>query len=528
MNPLVITTPRPTTTPAAASEPVPFCKEAGMSLLHANQRRSSSATSHLKPLALALALAVGAGAPAERAAGYAPTRPDGALLWPVTNCDDAGDGSLRDAAAHANHGDGIDLSSLTCSTISVTSGAITLHDVHLFGPGAGQLEISGTGNQNRRIFNHSSGGGTLDISGVTVSGGKYISNAGLGGGCLRSTGGSLYIHDSVFRSCLVVTPVGQAGNARGGAIASYGSGDVRLYGTTIESSLARTDHGIAAGGGVYAQGSVGMYASTIASNSVSASATARPYGGGLVTKGWLWMEDSTLYGNTAAGDGGGAVVYGGGLLRRSTISSNHAVSGTSGIVMLGDNDAMIGIYSSTVSGNASTATQHWLSGALFLNAAVTTITNCTITGNTESNQAGTKFGAGIVVGYDASTFSMSGTIVAGNYFDDGAPPYADDDIDGPDGFTILGDTNMVGWTHIPVPTDTLFESAPRLGPLQDNGGPTLTHLPLPDSPAIDHGAAHGMETDQRGLARVQGVAADIGAVETQPDVIFADDFDAPH
>lgn len=498
-----------------------------MSHLHANHPRSSSSTPHLKPLALALAIAIGANVAASGAAASSPARPGGSILWPVTNCDDAGPGSLRDAAAYANHGDGIDLTGLTCSTISVTSGAITLHDVELEGPGAAQLEISGTGNQNRRVFNHSGGGGTLDISGVTVSGGKYVSNAGLGGGCLRSTGGSLRIHDSVFRNCMVVTPVGQAGDARGGAIAAYGSGDVRLYGTTIEGSMARTDHGIAAGGGLYAQGSVDMHASTIANNSTSASAAARPYGGGLVTKGSLWMEDSTLDGNTAAGDGGGAVVYGGGLLLRSTISDNHADSGTSGIVMLGDDNAMTGIYSSTVSGNVATATQRWISGALFLNSANTTITNCTITGNTESNLAGTKFSAGIVVGYDAVSVSMSGTIVAGNYFDDGSPPYADDDIDGPDGFTILGDTNMVGWTHIPVPPDTLFESTPRLGPLQDNGGPTRTRLPLPDSPVVDHGAAHGFDTDQRGLPRIAGAAADIGSAESNPawDRIFGDGFD---
>lgn len=499
------------------------------------------ARSRAKPLAVALALAcsgvIQAGSAMDMhvaptsgdVAGHAAARrPDGAILWPVTNCNDAGPGSLRDAAMHANHGDGIDLSGLTCSTISVSTGAITLHDVALTGPGAGQLEISGTGNQNRRIFNHASGGGNLDIRDVTVSGGKYISNAGLGGGCLRSTGGSVRLHDSVFRSCMVVTPVGQAGNARGGAIAIYGSGDVRLYDSTIESSLARTDHGTAAGGGLYAQGSVDLHASTISNNSVSASGTANHFGGGLVTKGSIWMEDSTLDGNTSAGDGGGAVVYGGGFLLASTISNNHADSGTSGIVVLGGDDAMTGIYSSTISGNVATNTRHWISGALFLNSASTTITNCTITNNTESNLVGTKFGAGIVVGYAATSVLMSGTIIAGNYFDDGIPPYADDDIQGPDGFTILGDTNMVGWTHLPVPADTEFESTPRLGPLQDNGGPTLTHLPLPDSLVIDHGAAHGFETDQRGLPRIAGAAADIGAVESNlaADTIFVNGFDS--
>ena len=64
-------------------------------------------------------------------------------------------------------------------------------------------------------------------------------------------------------------------------------------------------------------------------------------------------------------------------------------------------------------------------------------------------------------------------------------------------------------------TDTVTGD-PLLGPLADNGGPTLTHALLPGSPAIDAGNDAVAETvDQRGLARnVNGV--DIGAFEAQP------------
>ncbi|MEO7062333.1 MAG: choice-of-anchor Q domain-containing protein [Dokdonella sp.] len=485
----------------------------------------------MKPLALALALAVGTNVAADRAAGTgtdtAAARPDSSTLWVVDNCNDAGAGSLRDAAAHANHGDGIDLGSLACSTISVTSGAITLHDVELTGPGAALLNINGTGNQGRRIFNHASAGGSLDISGVTISGGTYVSNASLGGGCLRSVGGNLRIHDSVFRACAVVTPVGQDGNARGGAIAFYGSGDVRLYGTTITSNLARTAHNIAEGGGLYSQGDVDMYASTITNNSVSASgsgANTSSQGGGLWTGRSLWIEDSTLDGNTASRDAGAAFAGKGGVLLRSTVSNNFAGAGTPGVVILGGATAESGIYSSTISGNVAEQSSQWLSGGLYLNTATTTITNSTITGNRETNQVPMKFGAGIVFGRDVVVVSMSGTIAAGNYFDDGEPPFALDDIDGPESLTILGDTNMIGWTHRPAPADTLYVFSPELGPLQNNGGPTLTHMPLPNSPAIDHGNANGYSTDQRGRARVFGATADIGSVEFD-DVIFADGFE---
>ncbi|MFM9878561.1 MAG: choice-of-anchor Q domain-containing protein [Rhodoglobus sp.] len=58
----------------------------------------------------------------------------------------------------------------------------------------------------------------------------------------------------------------------------------------------------------------------------------------------------------------------------------------------------------------------------------------------------------------------------------------------------------------------------KLGPLQDNGGPTFTRLPLAGSPAIDRGFPGGTPPtfDQRytGFPRVLGGRVDIGAVES--------------
>jgi hypothetical protein len=55
---------------------------------------------------------------------------------------------------------------------------------------------------------------------------------------------------------------------------------------------------------------------------------------------------------------------------------------------------------------------------------------------------------------------------------------------------------------------------PKLGPLADNGGPTLTMALLPGSPAIDAGnTSLAPATDQRGFSRPAGLAADIGAFE---------------
>jgi hypothetical protein len=55
---------------------------------------------------------------------------------------------------------------------------------------------------------------------------------------------------------------------------------------------------------------------------------------------------------------------------------------------------------------------------------------------------------------------------------------------------------------------------PKLGPLADNGGPTLTMALLPGSPAIDAGdTSLAPTTDQRDFPRPAGLAADIGAYE---------------
>lgn len=483
----------------------------------------AAASACLKPLALALALAFAAD---ESLAATPTMRPDGSILWPVDNCNDAGAGSLRDTAFHAQHGDAIDLSGLSCSTISVTSGAITLHDVALIGPGADRLEIDGTGNDNHRIFNRTSAGGDLDIGGVTINGGKYLSNNGLGGGCLRSAGGSLNIHDSVFKNCMVVSPTGGGGYARGGAIASYGDGLVTLTDTTISANTAKTDHAQAQGGGVYAVGSIDMVRTTISNNTASGiGSTSDGFGGGVFTRGFLSLEDSTIDGNVAAKSYGGAAAQQCGMLVRSTVSNNIATSGPSGIGFFGIGGAMTTVDSSTISGNRTEfGNVEGQSGGLYTNCSVVTITNSTITANTETNAFSQKFGAGLRLGPGVSNIAIFGTIVAGNYYDDGKPPFADDDISGTPPLAISGDTMLVGWTHLVVPADTIFDY-PRLGPLQDNGGPTKTHMPLPGSPVIDAGDAHQAETDQRGFARVVGAAADIGAVELADDAIFFDGFE---
>ena len=79
----------------------------------------------------------------------------------------------------------------------------------------------------------------------------------------------------------------------------------------------------------------------------------------------------------------------------------------------------------------------------------------------------------------------------------------------------LTDDDSCGFTE---PSDLVVNHV-RLSPLQDNAGPTETHDLLPGSPAIDAGSVDcpPPATDQRGVARPQGAACDIGAVEYLPE-----------
>ena len=65
--------------------------------------------------------------------------------------------------------------------------------------------------------------------------------------------------------------------------------------------------------------------------------------------------------------------------------------------------------------------------------------------------------------------------------------------DGSTGFSNEVKADLVGRFGVPID--------PLIGPLQMNGGPTLTHALLPGSPAIDQGKSFGIHRDQRGRHR---------------------------
>ncbi|MBW2192042.1 MAG: calcium-binding protein, partial [Deltaproteobacteria bacterium] len=85
------------------------------------------------------------------------------------------------------------------------------------------------------------------------------------------------------------------------------------------------------------------------------------------------------------------------------------------------------------------------------------------------------------------------------------------------GYTIESPGDTCGFDQ---PTDQVNVSADdlKLGPLQDNGGPTMTHALGAGSVSIDAipGPDCEADADQRGEPRPGGTMCDVGSFEVQP------------
>src|SRR5581483_11348270 len=217
----------------------------------------------------------------------------------VQNCDDDGPGSLRAAVATAGV-DTVDLSTLTCSRISLRTGAIvaTQDNLTLIGPTATPLAINAKYQSPDRALKHT-GSGTLTVRYLRVERGSFSPSDGPAyGGCIYSAGSVSLDHATVI-NC--------------GAGARY-----------------------ARGGGVYARNAITLRSSTLAYNSAVATVNQAD-GGGAFCGGNFVMKYSTITNNTARGssgnygNGGGFAARGNVLVSNSTISTNHAGGNVGGI-----------------------------------------------------------------------------------------------------------------------------------------------------------------------------------------------------
>jgi CSLREA domain-containing protein len=258
--------------------------------------------------------------------------------------------------------------------------------------------------------------------------------------------------------------------------------DVRVTGTTgsvaaVRAELAtieRTtiDSSVGSGG-------LSMYAGRITDSSLldnggSGLRVTSPAAGSPESD--LDVFRSTIAGNVATDAGGGIHVFPGigVFLNDSTVSGNTAPVGaaifTEPVGTSGLWNGSASVLSSTVSANVGATS---LAGSIGLGSSAV------------------DGGSGVACGGPAGSW--------------------------PNGRTVVTD----GSCALPAGENPVVADL-GLGPLADNGGPTLTHLPEPGSPVVDIvvpdagiGRCTGPVTDQRGVFRPQGLACDAGSVESE-------------
>jgi hypothetical protein len=272
---------------------------------------------------------------------------------------------------------------------------------------------------------------------------------------------------------------------------------------------------------------------TVSDSSFYANSNGNAGGGALFNTRTLTISYSTLAGNTDYAGGGGAIYNMGALtLNNSTLSGNETIGvfasdGQGGAICMGG--GTLSINSSTVAGNyvaggngtsgttysTGTPAGNGLGGGLYVGGGTVTIDHSTLAGNQAVGGSafypGSGYGGGITNFAGASALQMHDTILA----DDTADAYPD--LDG--GVTSLGH-NLIGNTTggSGFATSDLLNVDPRLGPLQNNGGPTQTMALSSGSPAINAGDPSGAPAyDQRGpgFPRTFAGTIDIGAFEVQ-------------
>jgi Right handed beta helix region len=298
-----------------------------------------------------------------------------------------------------------------------------------------------------------------------------------------------------------------------------------LTGLTITGGGASSSPYVSAGG-LSNDGTVSLSGCTISGN--SAGVTDR-YSALKTT-----LTDCTISGNSGFG---GLGLFGTSSLTGCTISGNYSGGGPGGLALNGTST----VTNCTISGNSSgrgvggldlggtsTLTDCTITdnggdkgGGLWCGAGTSTLTDCTISGNS-ANQVG-----GILI-YHGATAVLTDDIVAGNTYSDPSLMGVATDISSVEPSAVVtgtynligpGSGGIVGGVDGNIVLTSL--DGLDLGPLANNGGPTLTMALLPGSPAVGAGTASiGVTTDQRGLPL--DAPPDIGAYQVQASTLAVD------
>jgi hypothetical protein len=284
---------------------------------------------------------------------------------------------------------------------------------------------------------------------------------------------------------------------------------VSLSGVTITNGFAPgITYAASCGGGIYIrpQGAVTVSNCTLSGNSANTGGAI--YNDGIGSSPTVTVNASAISGNSARNSGGG--IYNHGdisspivTIIASTLSGNSAPGGGGILNSSTYGNATVVVSNSTLSGNTATN-----GGGIFTSEGTVMVSSSTFSGNTATQGGGILYGGG-------GTVTIANTILKA----------------GSSGSNLVGSITSLGYNlssddgggHLNATGDRI-NTDPKLGPLQDNGGPTKTHALLSGSPAIDAGdpnSTSSPDVDQRGsgFPRIVNGRLDIGAFEFTPDLL---------
>ena len=319
----------------------------------------------------------------------------------------------------------------------------------------------------------------------------------------------------------------------GSAVAIFSSGETEQPVTIRDSSFA-ANSGVIFGPLIVSgvAGTVTLSGSDFSANSAGSNVISQligSYGGGAIIQAAHTAIDTTSFTDNAATFGGALIANGGEVsITSSTVAGNHALY-VGGVVMgfsvplVGSSGGLVAgsITNSTIVGNTQVGfTDSGGAGGLALAGESNTLANDTITGN--SGGLGT---GGVWLGYAEGTsnaLAVRNSIISGNRAGDGANLGCDPRSTS----LMLQGANLItpdAITSFPCAYDTtehLLTTDPKLGTLGTYNWGTTSTMPtvplLAGSPAIDAALGATPTTDERGVARPQGAAGDLGAYEARP------------
>ena len=467
-----------------------------------------------------------------------------------------GIGGLGQGGAIYNDGGSVSLNSCVLVGNSVTggTGGTNTSSGNVAGDGQGGAIFVRGGSLVLETVNAMSNSAAGGVGPISLSPPFLLGTPGNGdGGVVYVTNESAFVLNCNFSSNFCTAPPGGAGAASGGAL-FVASGFVTLSNNTLIGNAALgsnspvfTDAQLKGSAGYGGALTIGSGQANIVRCQLNSNVAAggngyrnggsgEAQGGAIYSSGTVFASESSFTGNQALSggyaffnpDGRGGAIYnlGSAVLSACSFQSNIAKGGNS----IGPLPHPVG---------------HGQGGAI-CNVSQLNITNCTIALNSAiggdasfpNGPPGAGIGGGI---YNSNgVLTAVNVTIASNAVWPGQWYYTNGFSDGANvartngTLTLINsilaypNTNHSAWGTITDAGHNMssdgsanFNSGssfnftdPLLGPLADNGGPTLTMALSWNSPAVDFGTSVGAPlTDQRGFPRPVGSGFDMGALE---------------